>query len=160
MLAGKITLCIVSILFLFIANRLHFGYNCGFRTLADRIFNTMGIITGIAFCAMLVYENHTLFVIPQIAFFVSVCMLVRHKTRKKFCVPFWKTAKIAILTFVICGGAGCTIEMITLLHGTESEGAIGMIIGMAMLIIISLVVITNCIFGRILNRRRVSSYYY
>lgn len=160
MLAYKASLCIVSIVLLFIANRVHFGYNCGLHTLVDRLFDMLGIITGVAFCIILAYENRTLYVIPQIAFFISAGMLVRHKTKKKFCVPFWKTARIAILSFVICGGAGYAIEVITLLQGKENDATIGMIIGAAMIIIILLVAMTNCIFAHILNRRRVSSYYY
>lgn len=160
MLASKVTLCIASIVLLFVANRVHFDYNCGLRTLVDRFFDMLGIVTGIIFCSVLAYENRTLYVIPQIAFFISACMLVRYKTRKKFCLPFWKTAKIAIITFVICGGAGYTKEIVILSQGKENVGTIAMIIVAAMLIIISLVAVTNCIFGQILNRRRVSSYYY
>lgn len=160
MLAYKASLCIVSIVFLFVANRVHFGYNYGLRSLLDRFFEWLGIVTGIAFCMMLLYENRTLYVIPQIAFFISTCMLIRHKTKKKFCVPFWKTVKIAMLSLVICGGAGYTIDVITVLKGKENDVAIAMVIVTAMLVITLLVAMTNCIFGHILNRRRVSSYYY
>ena len=160
MLANKATLGVVAIMLLFIANRVHFDYNCGFHTLGDRFLDVLGTVSGIAFCALLANENRTLYVIPQIAFFISACMLVRHKTRKKFCVPFWKTAKIAILTFIIFGGAGYTIEIMNLLQNAGEEEKAIMIIGTAMFIIIVLVSMTNCIFGHILNERRVRSYYY
>ncbi|MCI8620733.1 MAG: hypothetical protein HFJ50_02725 [Clostridia bacterium] len=161
MLAVMYAICLASIVSFFIANKLHYSYANGIRTLSASLFDAVGVILGIGFSMLMFYNETNFYTVPRIMAFVSVCVYVRCKKRKRFCTPFWKMMRNTAFVYSTLGMVGKTLEIVQLMSDS-GYGTVIKIITIVCCIVVSglLVSLTGAFFECLLNRRRRLSYYY
>lgn len=163
MLAIRITTCIFSVILFFTSGRIRKGYEPQHRTIIEKTCIAVGIVGVIIFGCMTVYDRQVLYVIPKMLLLISFCLYVYFKRHKKCCVPFWKNIKLTAVTSVICLMTDVGSKIIVKFEnaGTPLKAeSIGFLIMACMVVVVTLTILINKFFKFILNRRRVSSFYY
>lgn len=159
----------------FISNRLGFGNSGKSRIFSARTFNALSIIcimgvTGLMFWKYMnfytiprsiLWSNIDFCAVPHLLLLITICSYIKNKKRKRLCIPFWKKLHVTLLAYIIFGGAGFAMEIIwRATNGNYTNEHITLLFIMVIPIMIILIIITNIMFGCLLTRRRVSSYYY
>lgn len=163
MLVIRLIVCTFSIISLFMAGRIRKNYEPQRRTPIEKVGITVGILGVMTFGSLLLYEGLVLYVIPKVLLLASICNYVYFKRKKKCCVPFWKNARITMITFIVCIGVGIVKWVIANFEkaGTPLETAsVALLVISCIVVSVVSVILINKVFGSILNRRRVSSFYY
>lgn len=161
MLEIKISTAIIAIIAFLIANKLGLRRNKRLKKFFSTMFDLVGLISGIAFVAIMLYSKITLYTIPRTLLFISICMYIRYKKRKKFCTPAWKIMHMTALSYCTLGLAGAVfagVEM-TALPSYKVED-ITMIIVMYVVLMIILIPITHVFFTAYPSRYKKANYYY
>lgn len=161
MLEAKIITALVSIISFFIANKLHYGYNRGLRLMSNTVFDVIGWIFGIAFVAVMFYSGPTLYTAPRSLLFISSCVYIRNKKKKKFCTPSWKLFHVTAIAYSTLGLAGFILDTIGATSIAELSMKTITISGIALLIgSLFLIFIVHVFFSEYPGRYRRSHYYY
>lgn len=163
MLMIRTIICVFSVMALFIAGRIRKSYEPQCRTFLEKICIAMGIIGVIIFGCMLIYDRQFLYMIPKMLLLISSCLYVYFKRRKKCCVPFWRNIKLTAVISVICFMTGIVNSVISNFENAGKPlkySSIAFLVIVCVVIVVALAVFINKFFSFILNRRRVSSFYY
>ncbi len=163
MLTVKTIICIFSVIALFIAGRIRKSYEPKRRPLLEKFCITIGAAGIISFGGMFVYNRQFVYAIPKMLLLLSFCLYVYFKRRKKCCVPFWRSIKLTAITSIICFMIDVANRVIINFENAgkplQTESSAFLIIT-CMVIVVTLTMLVDRFFKVILNRRRVSSFYY
>lgn len=161
MLEAKIIMAIISASAFFIANKIHYGFNGGLRTLSNTIFDGIGIASGIAFLGLMLCNQITLHTVPRSLLFISICIYIRYKKKKKFCTPAWKIFHITAITYCVLGVAGTILDVIgiTLLSQLDKQ-QVASLVALYIILVGILLPSTHIFFTVYPGRFKKSSYYY
>lgn len=160
MLIATMITAITSVLFFFVANRIHYSYNKDLRTMSNTLFDIGGIILGIAFIALMFYNGVTFYTIPNILLFISVCTYIRYKKRKKFCTPAWKCMHITALSYSTLGVFGMAINIIEIDKSAFKVDDILRVIIIGIILVFILTPLTHTFFSVYPGRYKKAKYYY
>ena len=161
MLEAKIITATISVVSFFIANRIHYGYNKGLWLMSNLAVDVIGGISGIAFIGFMFYGNITLYTVPRVLLFLSICVYIRNKKKKKFCTPSWKLFHATAIAYSTLGLAGFVLDTIGVTSIAELSVDTIATSGVACAIgSLSLIIVVNVIFSVYPSRYRRSHYYY
>lgn len=141
----------------YISNRYSYENTANFA----RVFSVLSIICISVTAGVMFWKYLDFFTIPRLLLLISVCSYIKHKKRNKFCTPFWKKFYVTCIAYIVLGGTGFAMYIVDKsTNGNYTNDHIAVLFTMMIPIMIALIIITNIIFGRLLIRRRVASYYY
>lgn len=156
-LAVIILMAFGAIICSFISNRYSTENTGG----SARVFSTLSIICIIGMSCFMFWQYSDFYTVPRILLLVTICSYVKNKKRKRFCTPFWRKLHVTLLSYIILGGTGFAMYIVKMsTRGSYRNEHIAVIFAMVIPIMLILIIITEIIFGHLLTRRRVSSYYY
>lgn len=163
MLEAKSITAIVSVTAFFIANRLHYGYNGGIQTLSNTMLDVIGVISGIAFEVLMLCNEITLQTVPRSLLFISICVYIRYKKKKRFCTPAWKIFHVTAIAYCILGVAGTILDTIGI--GIMSLAQLDVqelvtLVAVYLIIVAILLPCTHIFFMVYPSRFKRQSYYY
>lgn len=160
MFTTKTIICIVALIAFFVANKIHFGYNRGLNTGLNTVFDIAGIVAGVRFI-WLMSQNITLYTIPGVLLFISVCLYIRYKKKKKFCTPCWRVMKVTAFSYSTLGVAGLAMDVLELGNYQQYNFFELLLIGIVVAgVSIALVIISNIFFSYFPTRLSKAKYYY
>jgi len=161
MLETKIITALVSVISFLIANKIHYGYNRGLRLMSNTVFDVTGGIFAMAFVGLMFYNGFTLYTIPRVLLFLSICAYIRNKKKKRFCTPSWKLFHATAIVYSTLGLAGFILDTIGCRSIAELSLNTIVMAGVAWMAgSLFLISIVNVFFSEYPGRYRRSHYYY
>lgn len=142
----------------FISNRL--GSENGSR-LSVATFGGLANICILGVMGIMFWKYMDFFTVPRILLLITVCTYIKYRKKKRFCTPFWEKLRLTLMAYAILGSIGLAMKIVKrATNGNYTSEHITAMFKMVIPIILLFIIAINIVFGKILTRRRRSSYFY